>query len=151
MSIDPLLDERARSDAPERTPPWSPRHLAAIVIGAVVAAVVVLAAVLIDRSGDDSTSTAATPASAVTTPATPPTAAATTVPAPSGTTPSIDTPGSLWWLVNPSRPLPAGYVPPDLVTPRVAMDPDAGTIQLTAATAAAFEDMTADAAGAGYE
>ena len=33
--------------------------------------------------------------------------------------PSIDAPGSLWWLVNRDRPLPDGYVPPDLVVPNV--------------------------------
>jgi D-alanyl-D-alanine carboxypeptidase len=78
-------------------------------------------------------------------------AAPTTVATPTTTTPTIDTPGSLWWLVNPDRPLPDGYVPPDLVTPGVPVKPDTGATQLTAATAAAFEAMVADAATAGFE
>ncbi len=32
---------------------------------------------------------------------------------------SIDTPGSLWWIVNKQRPLPSGYVPANLVVPSV--------------------------------
>jgi D-alanyl-D-alanine carboxypeptidase len=67
------------------------------------------------------------------------------------TTPSIDAPGSLWWLVNRDRPLPPGYVPSDLVVPDVPHDPAAGPPELTAATAAAFEAMVADAAAAGHE
>jgi D-alanyl-D-alanine carboxypeptidase len=65
--------------------------------------------------------------------------------------PSIDTPGSLWWLVNRDRPLPAGYVPPDLVVPNVPFAPGADHTQLAAATAGAFEAMAAEAATAGYE
>jgi D-alanyl-D-alanine carboxypeptidase len=65
--------------------------------------------------------------------------------------PSIDAPGSLWWLVNRDRPLPAGYVPPDLVVPSVPLAPGASATQLTATTAAAFEAMAAEAAAAGYQ
>ena len=32
---------------------------------------------------------------------------------------SVDQPGSPWWVVNKTRPLPDGYVPPDLVVPDV--------------------------------
>lgn len=32
---------------------------------------------------------------------------------------STDEPGSIWWVVNKTRPLPEGYVPPDLVVPEV--------------------------------
>ena len=71
--------------------------------------------------------------------------------APAGAMPSIDAPGSLWWLVNRDRPLPPGYVPPDLVVPNVPLAPGAGATQLTAATAAAFEAMAAEAATAGYQ
>jgi D-alanyl-D-alanine carboxypeptidase len=78
------------------------------------------------------------------------TVVATTI-APTTTIPSIDTPGSLWWLVNPQRPLPRDYVPPDLVTPNVPLKPDTGATQLTAPTAAAFEAMVADALAAGYQ
>lgn len=34
---------------------------------------------------------------------------------------SIDEPGSPWWIVNKTRPLPDGYVPPDLVVPNVQL------------------------------
>lgn len=34
---------------------------------------------------------------------------------------SIDDPKSPWVIVNKNRPLPAGYVPPDLVVPRVKL------------------------------
>ena len=71
--------------------------------------------------------------------------------APTATTdPSIDVPGSLWWIVNAQRPLPAGYVPADLVTPNVPIDPQIGSTQLSAPAAAAFESMVADAATAGF-
>ena len=65
------------------------------------------------------------------------------------TDPSIDVPGSLWWIVNGQRPLPVGYVPADLVTPNVPIDPQTDSAQLSAPVAAAFEAMVADAAIAG--
>lgn len=34
---------------------------------------------------------------------------------------AIDQPGSPWWVVNKKRPLPAGYVPPDLDVPDVRL------------------------------
>lgn len=34
---------------------------------------------------------------------------------------AIDQPGSPWWVVNKKRPLPAGYVPPDLTVPGVRL------------------------------
>jgi D-alanyl-D-alanine carboxypeptidase len=34
---------------------------------------------------------------------------------------SVSEPGSPWWVVNKKRPLPAGYVPPDLVVPAVKL------------------------------
>lgn len=34
---------------------------------------------------------------------------------------SIDEPGSPWWVVNKKRPLPEGYVPPDLAVPDVKL------------------------------
>lgn len=33
----------------------------------------------------------------------------------------LDEPGSPWWIVNKKRPLPAGYVPPDLEVPDVRL------------------------------
>jgi D-alanyl-D-alanine carboxypeptidase len=94
-------------------------------------------------TGDDSGDATGTDAPSVATAA--PTLAPTT------TLPSIDTPGSLWWLVNRDRPLPDGYVPPDLVTPNVLLKPDTGATQVTATTGAAFEAMLADAAVAGFQ
>jgi D-alanyl-D-alanine carboxypeptidase len=34
---------------------------------------------------------------------------------------SIDEPGSIWWIVNKSRPLPEGYIPPDLIVPTIKL------------------------------
>lgn len=80
------------------------------------------------------------------------TTSATTAPstAPSSTDPSIDTPGSLWWVVNPDRPMAADYMPPDLVTPDVPLKAGTGATQLSAATASAFEAMVTDAGAAGH-
>jgi zinc D-Ala-D-Ala carboxypeptidase len=96
---------------------------------------------------------AATSAVTPAAPSTSPTAAPTAPPTSptSAATPSIDAPGSLWWLVNRNRPLPDGYVPPDLVVPNVPLAPGADATQVTGTTAAAFEAMTADAATAGYQ
>lgn len=93
-------------------------------------------------------------APAVTAPAAPtPTLAP---PAPESTavtavTPGIDTPGSDWWLVNRDRPLPDGYVPPELVTPDVPIKPGTEHTQATPVVAAAFEAMVAAALGDGFE
>jgi D-alanyl-D-alanine carboxypeptidase len=105
-----------------------------------LAALATLVAVNVSDSGGATTTTAGAVAGVA-----PSTAQPTT------TTPSIDAPGSIWWLVNADRPLPAGYVPADLVVPSVPHEPDAGATQLTAATAAAFEAMVADAAAAGHQ
>ena len=102
-----------------------------------------------DATGTRTPAPAAPPAAvatAATATATPTTATATTAPVL-----SIDAPGTLWWLVNPERPLPDGYVPPDLVTPNVPLKPDTGATQLSAATAAAFAAMVADATTAGFQ
>ncbi len=34
---------------------------------------------------------------------------------------SVDEPGGLWWVVNKKRPLPDGYVPPNLVAPNMKL------------------------------
>lgn len=34
---------------------------------------------------------------------------------------STDAPGSPWWVVNKTRPLPDGYIPPDLAVPNVRL------------------------------
>lgn len=99
-----------------------------------------------DRGDATVASLASTTASASpsTTVASSPTGATTT------TVPAIDAVGSLWWLVNGERPMPADYVPVDLVTPDVPLKPGTGATQLTASTAAAFESLVADAATAGF-
>jgi D-alanyl-D-alanine carboxypeptidase len=181
VTFDPLLTEQPTGDegpAPgSDRPPYGRRRA---VVAVAVAAVAVLVALLIANlvgGGDDAAAPAVSPAT--TTAATPsptvvsvgPAAPATIAPpdptvaptAPSATNapptttpaaaamPSIDAPGSLWWLVNRDRPLPDGYVPPDLVVPNVPIAPGASAIQVSAATAAAFEAMADDAATAGYQ
>ncbi len=34
---------------------------------------------------------------------------------------SVDEPGSIWWIVNKSRPLPEGYKPDDLIVPDIKL------------------------------
>jgi D-alanyl-D-alanine carboxypeptidase len=152
VKIDPLLPERRsppgdsrrradRAPAPLRTR----RALAAL--GATALAVGIGAVFVAATGGDEPTSDSV----AVTTLASPSIDAVTTTAAPVATAPSIDAPGSLWWVVNPSRPIPADYVPADLTTPDVPLRPGATATQLAAATAAAFESMVAEAGAAGYE
>ncbi len=180
MTFDPLLTEQPTGDegpapAPDRPPYGRRRAVVAVAVGAVAVLVALLIANLVG-GGDDAapavspaTTTAATPSppqvsvgpGAPTTIAAPDPTVAPTAPsatnAPPTTTPaaaampSIDAPGSLWWLVNRDRPLPDGYVPPDLVVPNVPIAPGASAIQVSAATAAAFEAMVDDAATAGYQ
>lgn len=94
------------------------------------------------------------PPAATDPPAAPAPAPTTAAPAPTAATPGtadIDTPGSDWWLVNPDRPLPDGYVPPELVTPRVPIKPAAVHTQAAPVVASAFEAMVAAALGDGHE
>lgn len=151
MTFDPLLTaERSRSAGPPpgRRPlsPASRRVLVVVGLCALAAAIVVAIVAATDRNGAGVT-TAAPSAGAAAGVAAP----SATQAALSTTTPSIDAPGSLWWLVNRDRPLPPGYVPAGLVVPEVPREPEGGPIRLTAATAAAFEAMVADAAAAGHE
>lgn len=66
---------------------------------------------------------------------------------------SIDEPGSLWWIVNKKRPLPDGYVPPDLVTPQVTINNKKGTAEntLRPEAASALEKMFAGAKQSGFD
>jgi zinc D-Ala-D-Ala carboxypeptidase len=156
MAIDPLLADRPRGSgepnaksptmpkAVPTTPPNGRRRVTAALAACGMAVVVGLAVTI--AAGDERGDATATTGAAATAAAAPAPAAA-----PTTTMPSIDTPGSLWWLVNPERPLPDGYVPPDLVTPDVQVKPDSGATQLSAATAAAFEAMVADAATTGFQ
>jgi D-alanyl-D-alanine carboxypeptidase len=138
MSIDPLLADPSPHGS---VPPHATRRAAVVLV---ICALAVLIAVVVLDGGDDEDRTASTVLPATTLLATPP-------PAPAATTPPIDTPGNVWWLVNRDRPLPAGYVPADLVVADVANAPGAEAVQLTAATAAAFEAMTVEAAAAGHQ
>jgi LAS superfamily LD-carboxypeptidase LdcB len=36
---------------------------------------------------------------------------------------SIDEPGSIWWIVNKNRPAGENYIPPDLTTPPITLNP----------------------------
>lgn len=73
---------------------------------------------------------------------------------------SLDKPGSLWWVVNKIRPLPDGYVPPNLVVPdvklRLASSSEQMQLRLDAATAVKrmFDDAKIDGVdlvfGSGY-
>ncbi len=60
---------------------------------------------------------------------------------------SIDEPGSLWWIVSRERPLPDGYVPPDLTVPEVQLRLASSEEQMQFSQTAtpALEDMFAAA------
>lgn len=112
-----------------------------VAVGVLVAAAAVGVGVVVATGGNGDTGSPTTAAPA----------APTTAPAPTTTLPTIDTVGSLWWLINPQRPMAADYVPPDLVTPNAPLDPDVTNPQVRSETAAAFEAMVADAATAGFQ
>lgn len=56
---------------------------------------------------------------------------------------SIDEPGSIWWVVNKTRPLPEGYVTSDLVVPAVKLrlSPDAEQMQFSKTAEPALIEM----------
>lgn len=64
---------------------------------------------------------------------------------------SIDEPGSLWWVVNKKRPLPAGYVPPDLAVPdvKLRLASSAEQMQFSKSATPALEEMFKAAANDG--
>ncbi len=66
---------------------------------------------------------------------------------------SIDEPGSPWWIVNRERPLPDGYVPPDLTVPsvRLRLDSSAEQMQFSQQATPAVEAMFAAAQDDGIE
>lgn len=66
---------------------------------------------------------------------------------------SIDSPGSLWWIVNKKRPLPDNYVPPELVTPQVTINSKKSAAEntLRPEAASALEKMFADAKKVGVD
>lgn len=60
---------------------------------------------------------------------------------------SVDEPGSIWWVVNKTRPLPAGYEPPELGVPDVRLRLGSGEEQMhiSSAVIPAVEAMFAAA------
>lgn len=56
---------------------------------------------------------------------------------------AIDQPGSPWWVVNKKRPLPAGYVPPDLTVPgvRLRLAATAEQMQISGSIVPALTEM----------
>lgn len=66
---------------------------------------------------------------------------------------SIDTPGSIWWIVGKKRPLPEGYIPSDLVTPNVTLNSVKSKEEnsLQKDTAKALEDLYVAAKKDGFE
>lgn len=86
---------------------------------------------------------------AATVPADPPPAAEPSAAAPAAKH-SLTDPASPWVVVNKHRPLsPAGYVPADLVQPRVRLATSGESALLNSTTAGAAEKMFAAAAAAG--
>lgn len=65
---------------------------------------------------------------------------------------SIDEPGSIWWIVNKKRPLPAGYIPNDLVVPSVTLRLSSGSEQMKLSSKLANDvvDLFNAAKTAGY-
>lgn len=65
---------------------------------------------------------------------------------------SIDTQGSIWWIVNKNRPVGETYVPPHLVTPPVTLNPTKSDAENTirADVAPHMKDLFASAASAGH-
>lgn len=66
---------------------------------------------------------------------------------------SIDEPGSPWWIVNRERPLPSGYVPPDLTVPsvRLRLGAQEEQMQLSGQATPALEAMFSAAQADGVE
>ena len=129
MTIDPLLQDPL--PPPRRDDSGGVRRLV-VLLAALAVAVLLGGALLTDRDAQVAGTAAAM---GVTT----------------STLPSTDQPGSLWWVVSAARPLPDGYVPPDLVAVDVPIAPGTDATQLTATAAAAFEAMVADASESGYD
>jgi zinc D-Ala-D-Ala carboxypeptidase len=66
---------------------------------------------------------------------------------------ALDEPGSPWWVVNKKRPLPSGYVPPDLAVPNVKLRlaATAEQMQFSKSATPALEEMFAAAKSDGIE
>ncbi len=66
---------------------------------------------------------------------------------------SIDSPGSIWWIVNKKRPLPSNYVPNNLIVPDVALrlDKSAEQMHLSSTIAGPLKQMFDAASVQGYK
>lgn len=66
---------------------------------------------------------------------------------------SIEEPGSIWWIVNRERPLPEGYVPPDLTVPdvRLRLNASAEQMQFRQIAVPALKEMFVAAQADGVE
>jgi D-alanyl-D-alanine carboxypeptidase len=148
LSIDPLV-RPSTSYQPEGLPP--PRRPPNLRRGAIASCVVATIAGLawFAASGDDP-GAQRVPADALAPPTSAMSAQSPGV-AEESVNPGIDQPGSDWWVVNRDRPLPDGYVPPELVTPAVPIKPGTPYTEATPVVAAAFEAMVAAALQDGYE
>ncbi|HET9411815.1 MAG TPA: M15 family metallopeptidase [Candidatus Saccharimonadales bacterium] len=77
-------------------------------------------------------------------------------PAPQGfnkTQHDINEPGGLWWIVNKQRPLPKGYEPADLTTPKIKLRwaPIAESMQVSASITPSLEAMYQAMVAAGFD
>jgi LAS superfamily LD-carboxypeptidase LdcB len=65
----------------------------------------------------------------------------------------LDQSTSLWWIVNKTRPLPAGYVPPSLVVPNVSLRlaGSAEQMHVAAEVAPHIEELFSAASNAGLK
>ena len=65
---------------------------------------------------------------------------------------SISKPGSIWWIVNKKRPLPAGYVPPNLSVPNVTrrLDKDNESMKIDSDITKNIEELFSAAKQAGH-
>lgn len=118
--------------------------------GLFLLAIIIVAFIVVDRAGapeDEPDETVKTTASEL------PTANAEPEDSFDRTQHSIDKPDSIWWIVNRDRPLPDGYVPPDLTVPdvRLRLDASAEQMQFRQIATPAVEDMFAAAQEDGVE
>lgn len=65
---------------------------------------------------------------------------------------SISKPGSIWWIVNKKRPLPAGYVPPNLSVPNVTrrLDEDNESMKIDSDITKNIEELFSAAKQSGH-
>lgn len=66
---------------------------------------------------------------------------------------SIDTPGSLWWIVNKERPMALDYTPPNLVVPEIKLRwaPIAESMHVSQSIVSALESLYKSSRDAGFD